>query len=136
MAELVDAGDLKSLETRSRAGSNPAPGTAFTELRTGPSRKRLTGVGRARTSPIHSIIRCVLVVGFVSLFDNWAVSERMNGSMTPFGGSVVGSAQAGLVSRSVGRIEVIGEFDPGSERTLAACLTHASRTRTPPSGGQ
>jgi hypothetical protein len=24
----------------------------------------------------------------------------------------------------------IGEFDPGSERTLAACLTHASRART------
>ena len=23
-----------------------------------------------------------------------------------------------------------GEFDPGSERTLAACLTHASRART------
>jgi hypothetical protein len=23
----------------------------------------------------------------------------------------------------------IEEFDPGSERTLAACLTHASRTR-------
>jgi hypothetical protein len=23
----------------------------------------------------------------------------------------------------------LGEFDPGSERTLAACLTHASRTR-------
>ena len=23
------------------------------------------------------------------------------------------------------------EFDPGSERTLAACLTHASRTRKP-----
>ena len=23
-----------------------------------------------------------------------------------------------------------GEFDPGSERTLAACLTHASRTVT------
>ena len=22
------------------------------------------------------------------------------------------------------------EFDPGSERTLAACLTHASRART------
>ena len=28
----------------------------------------------------------------------------------------------------------IGEFDPGSERTLAACLTHASRTRKGPSG--
>ena len=25
---------------------------------------------------------------------------------------------------------LIGEFDPGSESTLAACLTHASRTRT------
>ena len=24
--------------------------------------------------------------------------------------------------------ELIGEFDPGSGRTLAACLTHASRT--------
>ena len=23
-----------------------------------------------------------------------------------------------------------GEFDPGSERTLAACLKHASRTKT------
>ena len=29
-----------------------------------------------------------------------------------------------------------GEFDPGSGRTLAACLTHASRTeRPPPFGG-
>src|SRR5207237_6228158 len=26
---------------------------------------------------------------------------------------------------------IIGEFDPGSERTLAACLTHASRGRKP-----
>ena len=25
-------------------------------------------------------------------------------------------------------INIIGEFDPGSGRTLAACLTHASRT--------
>ena len=24
--------------------------------------------------------------------------------------------------------EIIGEFDPGSGRTLAACLTHVSRT--------
>src|ERR1700748_4011824 len=26
---------------------------------------------------------------------------------------------------------VLGEFDPGSGRTLAACLTHASRTERP-----
>ena len=25
-----------------------------------------------------------------------------------------------------------GEFDPGSEETLAACITHASRTKTNP----
>lgn len=29
-----------------------------------------------------------------------------------------------------------GEFDPGSELTLAACLTHASRTRKPSSEGE
>jgi hypothetical protein len=28
------------------------------------------------------------------------------------------------------------EFDPGSERTLAACLTHASRTVSNGSGGR
>jgi hypothetical protein len=27
------------------------------------------------------------------------------------------------------RKEIYGEFDPGSGLTLAACLTHASRTR-------
>ncbi len=29
-----------------------------------------------------------------------------------------------------------GEFDPGSEQTLAACLTHASRTRNPGQPGE
>ena len=35
------------------------------------------------------------------------------------------------------KIQTEREFDPGSGRTLAACLTHASRTRNPllkPSG--
>jgi hypothetical protein len=27
-------------------------------------------------------------------------------------------------------LQLFGEFDPGSGRTLAACLTHASRTRS------
>src|SRR4051812_44814406 len=31
---------------------------------------------------------------------------------------------------------IYGEFDPGSGRTLAACLTHASRTRRPSSEGR
>src|SRR5215212_5222874 len=35
-------------------------------------------------------------------------------------------------SRFSAAIKIIyGEFDPGSGRTLAACLTHASRTRPP-----
>ena len=29
-----------------------------------------------------------------------------------------------------------GEFDPGSELTLVACLSHASRTRKPSSEGE
>jgi hypothetical protein len=28
-------------------------------------------------------------------------------------------------------IDINGEFDPGSGRTLAACLTHASRAERP-----
>lgn len=32
------------------------------------------------------------------------------------------------------KLFIVGEFDPGSGRTLAACLTHASRTMKP-SGG-
>ena len=30
---------------------------------------------------------------------------------------------------SINLMLIHNEFDPGSERTLAACLTHASRTR-------
>ncbi len=38
-----------------------------------------------------------------------------------------------VVSRSFGWLiaNIYGEFDPGSGRTLAACLTHASRTVKP-----
>ena len=35
-----------------------------------------------------------------------------------------------VVSPSGLAIHIYGEFDPGSGRTLAACLTHASRTVT------
>ena len=33
-------------------------------------------------------------------------------------------------------VDLTGEFDPGSERTLAACLTHASRAGKFPSGSE
>ena len=37
-------------------------------------------------------------------------------------------------SEEQSNLQTIGEFDPGSGRTLAARLTHASRARTGPSG--
>ena len=40
----------------------------------------------------------------------------------------VGSLLGGLARVRVRVLVLFGEFDPGSGRTLAACLTHASRT--------
>ena len=47
------------------------------------------------------------------------------------------SARDGVVRDfSQERNDYLGEFDPGSERTLAACLTHASRARKSPQGDE
>ena len=43
-----------------------------------------------------------------------------------------GPSLVGLLSVTLGLFpSIVGEFDPGSGRTLAACLTHASRTMMP-----
>ena len=57
-----------------------------------------------------------------------------------------GESQAGMtpekdspgcpVREYTGSNTITGEFDPGSERTLAASLTHASRAGSNPSGGR
>ena len=47
--------------------------------------------------------------------------------------TVLGSAWPTRVSKLFADY---GEFDPGSGRTLAACLTHASRARKSPSGDE
>jgi hypothetical protein len=41
--------------------------------------------------------------------------------------------QVSLIGLSLLKV-LFGEFDPGSGRTLAACLTHASRTESAPLG--
>src|SRR3712207_7841629 len=41
------------------------------------------------------------------------------------------SRECQLVVLQAGMSSIYGEFDPGSGRTLAACLTHASRTLNP-----
>ena len=46
--------------------------------------------------------------------------------MSAYSGGV--EAQNVTPTLLVSRINIYGEFDPGSGRTLAACLTHASRT--------
>ena len=53
-----------------------------------------------------------------------------NGSLTLKSGAIVIEPICHFQTRYVlARVHIIGEFDPGSELTLAACLTHASRTR-------
>ena len=42
---------------------------------------------------------------------------------------------AGVVVWGLVCVCLVGEFDPGSGRTLAACLTHASRAERPASVG-
>jgi hypothetical protein len=64
----------------------------------------------------------------------YGISDRARWPL-PVGGGffgvswcVVCSCLGGL---HVGGLFIFGEFDPGSGRTLAACLTHASRTVKP-----
>ncbi len=48
------------------------------------------------------------------------------------GSSLVGDSFGNIyVAGTVFQQVFVGEFDPGSGRTLAACLTHASRAERP-----
>ena len=69
------------------------------------------------------------------------VQERTRPCLVPLGGTdfehkLKVKKTAGSVSDldPYAGIHLHGEFDPGSGRTLAARLTHASRARTSPSG--
>src|SRR3954447_25019451 len=70
------------------------------------------------------------------LLENSTACRKSVPSNNPFVGffglidiAICQVAVLGLVSN------IYGEFDPGSGRTLAACLTHASRTRPILRGG-
>ena len=70
-------------------------------------------------------------------FDPVRLQLRLWSSETiPFGLKIVqwtvnSQNQLGSALSGVGSVFFYGEFDPGSGRTLAACLTHASRTMMP-----
>src|SRR3954463_79073 len=69
-------------------------------------------------------------VGARPLLENSTACRKSVPSNNPFVGFF------GLIDIAICQVAVLsryqiiyGEFDPGSGRTLAACLTHASRTR-------
>src|SRR5581483_4398005 len=91
-------------------------------------------VARKRVLFENSIV--CLVVLFLLLFFGRVLAPRVG---TWFFDASFWCLFAGLDcsdSNSAGFVPgfLFGEFDPGSGRTLAACLTHASRTERLPSG--
>ena len=82
------------------------------------ARKGLTGVPRFWHSG-----QVPLTTGW--LFENW-VDEVDSGEIQTRKDQDVSSVRRGVRK---GASSLTGEFDPGSESTLAACLTHASRAR-------
>ena len=85
--------------------------------------------------PVRAVPASVETVHQVNaLTDNEASSDaevgcpcRVGNGALDFQGESAGSSP--IEGRFAGR-DLDGEFDPGSGRTLAACLTHASRTRS------
>ena len=60
---------------------------------------------------------------FFLIFENWSVRKFRAGLKQDF--KEFKKRYASILAYRI----ITGEFDPGSEWTLAACLTHASRTR-------
>ena len=73
---------------------------------------------------------CVWFLGFVLFWFAWPCVWGWVGPGLVFWTVVltVGSGWLFVVGWGLVLLVLFGEFDPGSGRTLAACLTHASRT--------
>src|SRR3954447_682670 len=79
------------------------------------------------------------------LLENSTACRKSVPSFIPVPGCLLGCSGLGffgLIDIAICQVAVLGlvsniygEFDPGSGRTLAACLTHASRTRPILRGG-
>ena len=83
-----------------------------------------------------AFVCCVWFLGLVLFWFAWLLAVVVGGWVGPCGlvfwTVVLTVALAGfralLCGVGWGLLVLLGEFDPGSGRTLAACLTHASRT--------
>ena len=73
---------------------------------------------------------CVWFLGFVLFWFAWPLFWGWVGPGLVFWTVVLtlGSGWLFVVGWGLFLLVLFGEFDPGSGRTLAACLTHASRT--------
>ncbi len=99
-----------------------------TEPETGSRRLRSVFENRIACGPASRLWLARTMTGPSHEWRPWSTGLRGrtfpdNGARCAFGASRFGQVQT-------------GEFDPGSGRTLAACLRHASRARKPPSGGE
>ena len=72
----------------------------------------------------------LILLGLVGVGDSF-LDKHMNVSNDVRTFVRSNSQHAGLFPAGVVLFVFYGEFDPGSGRTLAACLTHASRTMKP-----
>ena len=80
-----------------------------------------------------AFVCCVWFLGLVLFWFAWLLFVGVGLGLVWFSGLFTdccsGLASCFVVWGLVGVLLVLfGEFDPGSGRTLAACLTHASRT--------
>ena len=80
-----------------------------------------------------AFVCCVWFLGLVLFWFAWLLFGGVGLGLVWFSGLFTdccsGLASCFVVWGLVGVLLVLfGEFDPGSGRTLAACLTHASRT--------
>ena len=105
---------------RSRFGPSVGSGSVFENRIASPRRLR-----KPQSIQGHPWALALLVTG--------QARRHMGGSKRTachLGGTPQGEAEDGDSRQFKHPSFLIGEFDPGSERTLAACLTHASRART------
>jgi len=90
-------------------------------------------IGLACISPKSVLSSFVLSMRSTSVLENYIVAGRVAGGTGSADAGVSRAAETGAACGPRGRD---GEFDPGSGRTLAACLIHASRAGWGETSGQ
>ena len=109
--------------------------TCIGSLKTEEKTERQCGQQRIDNGASRGRTGCCLSIHKSTGPNPWQIKSDLSAGTPVFPGGALSSTSIDAVARagSPGRTAVhgfVGEFDPGSGRTLAACLTHASRTRS------